>query len=105
MVTATSLGGRFCSDFIRLAQAAATTRRAVESGPPETARIRPRRSARPPNSAFASSAPSAASAMATLLFSIHRLLYAGGNVRIFAQHFAERCTGGFLLTQSSERLA
>src|ERR1700685_2231106 len=105
MVTATSLGERFSCDFTRLAQPAAMTRRAVESGPPETARISPRRSARPPNSAFASSSRSASSAMATLLFSIYRLLYPGGSMRIFAQHFAERCTGGFLLTQSGQRLA
>src|ERR1700733_7808366 len=100
MVTATSLGERFSCDFNRLAQPAAMTRRAVESGPPETARLRPRRPATPPNSAFASSSRSASSAMGTLLFSIHRLLYAGGIMRIFAQHFAERSAGGFLLPQS-----
>src|ERR1700689_32817 len=105
MVTAMILGERLSCDFTRFAQPAAMTRRAVESGPPETARIRPRRSVRSPNSAFASPSRSASSAMATLLFSIHRLLYPGGGMRIFPQHFAERCTGGFLFTQSSQRLA
>src|SRR6185437_14893989 len=105
MVTATSLGERLSRRFSRLAQAAAIKRSAVESAPPETARISPRKPSRPLNSAFASSSPSAASAVGTLLFSIHRLLYAAGSMRIFAQDFAKRCTSGFLLTQSGQRLA
>src|SRR5579872_2063732 len=105
MVIAISLGARCRRCLSRSAQPAAVKSRAVESGPPETARIRPRRFWRPSNNAFASSSRSASSAMATLLFSIHRLLYVGGSMRIFAQNFAERRTGGFLLAQSGQRLA
>src|SRR5271169_3327979 len=101
MVTATSLGARLS----RFAQRAASTRSAVESGPPDTARISPRKFSRPKNSAFASSSRTACSAVDTLLFLVHALLHALRGARIFAQHFAQRSAGGFLLPQSRERLA
>src|SRR5580692_11346982 len=101
MVTATSFGARLS----RLAQRAVRTRSAVESGPPETARISPRVPSRPENKTFASSSRTACSAVDTFLFPIDVLLHRSRCLRIFAQHFAERCAGGFLFTQSRKRLA
>ena len=88
----------------RFAQRAASTRSAVESGPPDTARTRPRKYSRPENNAFASSARTACSTVDTLLFPIHVLLHACRRARIFAQHLAERGAGRFLLAQSRKRL-
>src|SRR5690242_2368493 len=100
MVTATSLG-----PFLkRFAQRAASTSSAVESGPPETARIRPREFCRPANNAFASSSRSAWSAVRALLFTIDALLHAERSARIFAQHLAERGACRFLVAQSRKRL-
>src|ERR1700722_15548891 len=92
MVTAISFGARLS----RFAQRAASTRRAVESGPPDTASTRPGKSSRPRNSAFASPSPTAASAVGTLLFPVDALLHAHRGARIFAQHLAQRGAGGFL---------
>src|SRR5277367_4332154 len=101
MVTATSFGAR----FNRFAQRAARTRSAVESGPPETASMRPRKPSRPENSAFASSSRTACSAMDTLLFPVDGLLHGRRSVRIFARNLAKRGAGCFLLAQSRQRLA
>src|SRR5262249_9858352 len=77
----------------------------VESEPPETARTSPRKFSRPEKSASASASRTAWSAAATLLFSFDGLFDARRDVRIFAQDFSERGTGGLLLTQIGERLA
>src|SRR5580704_3742697 len=98
---ATSFGAR----RMRLAQRAVRTSSAVESGPPEIARIRPRKPSRPKNSAFASSSRTACSAVDTFLFPIDGLLHGRRSARIFSQDFAERRARGFLLTQSGQRLA
>src|ERR1700733_7467881 len=101
MVMATSFGAR----LTRFAQRAARTSRAVESGPPETARMRPRKPSRPENSAFASSSRTTCSAVDTLLFPVHGLFHARRSFRIFAQNFAERGASGFFFAQSRKRLA
>src|SRR5580693_5605569 len=101
MVTAMSFGARLS----RFAQRAASTRRAVESGPPDTASTRPGKSSRPRNSAFASPPATAASAVGTLLFPVDALLHAHRSARIFAQHLAERSTGRFLFAERRERHA
>src|ERR1700722_18272833 len=101
MVTAISFGARLS----RFAQRAASTRRAVESGPPDTASTRPGKSSRPRNSAFASPSPTAASAVGTLLFPVDALLHAHRGARIFAQHLAERSAGGFLFAERRKRHA
>src|SRR5271170_8221880 len=100
MVTAMSFGPRLS----RFVQRAASSKSAVESGPPETARIRPRKPSRPKKSAFASSSPTAFSAVGTLLFPVHALFYGGRGARIFAQHLAERGAGRFLLAERRKRL-
>src|ERR1700751_4729556 len=101
MVTATSFGAR----LIRFAQRAAIRSSAVESGPPETARTRPRESSRPENKASASSSRSARSAVRALLFTVDALLHAERSARIFAQHFAERGACRFFFAQSCKRLS
>src|SRR5580693_605825 len=101
MVTAMSFGARLS----RFAQRAASTRRAVESGPPDTASTRPGKSSRPRNSAFASPSPTLPSAVGTLLFPVDALLHAHRSARIFAQHLAERSTGRFLFAERRERHA
>src|SRR5579859_1768192 len=101
MVTASNRGGFFS----RFAQRAASSNSAVESGPPETATTKPGKSSRPRNSASNSWSPTAASAVGTLLFPLHVLLHGKRRARIFAHHFAERSTGGFLLAERRQRLA
>src|SRR6202023_1208058 len=101
MVTAMSFGARLS----RFAQRAASTRRAVESGPPDTASTRPGKSSRARNSAFASPSPTAASAVGTLLFPVEALVHAHRGARIFAQHPAEQSTGGFLSAEPRKRHA
>src|SRR5579863_816171 len=104
MVTARSFGECLRRFFRRLAQRAANSKSAVESEPPETASRRPDTSSRPLNNALASSSRIAWSAMPTLLFSLHGLLYASRSARIFTQHFAERGASRLLLAQCRERL-
>src|SRR5579871_2235562 len=104
MVTAVSRGGRLRCFLSALTQRAASTKSAVESEPPETARRSAGTRSRPLNSALASSSRTASSAMATLLFPLHGLLHACRRVRIFAQHFAERGAGRFLFAQGRQRL-
>src|ERR1700741_3909584 len=101
MVTAISFGARLS----RFAQRAASTSSAVESGPPDTASTRPGKSSRPRNSVFASPSPTLPSAVGTLLFPVDALLHAHRGARIFAQHLAQRSTGGFLFTERRERHA
>src|SRR5581483_3923443 len=101
MVTASNRGGFFA----RFAQRAASSKSAVESGPPDTATTKLGKSSRPRNSASNSSSPTAASAVGTLLFPLHVLLHRERCARILAHHFAERRTGGFLLAQCRKRLA
>jgi hypothetical protein len=91
--------------FDSLAQRAAMTRSAVESEPPETARIKPAQIFKTTEQRVRFVVANAWSAMATLLFSIHGLLHARRSARIFAQHFTERGAGRFLFAQSRERLA
>src|ERR1700733_2611116 len=98
---ATSFGAR----RMRLAQRAVRTSSAVESGPPEIARMRPRKPSRPENSAFASSSRTACSAVDTLLFPVDGLFHTRRGFRIFAQNFTERGASGFFFAQSRERLA
>src|ERR1700733_1872661 len=101
MVTAISFGPR----LRRFVQRAASTRSAVESGPPETARTKPGKLSRPRNSARASSSETASSAVGTLLFPVHALLHAERGPRIFAQHLAQGSAGCLLLAQRRKRLA
>src|ERR1700751_4679104 len=100
MVTATSFGAR----LIRFAQRAASTSSAVESGPPDTARTRPREFSRPENKAFASSSRSARSAVRALLFTVDALLHTERSARIFPQPLAERGACRFFFAQSRKRL-
>src|ERR1700694_262337 len=101
MVTPISFGPRFS----RFAQRAASTRSAVESGPPETASTRPGKSSRPRNSAFASASATACSAVGTLLFPVDALFHAQRGARIFAQHLAQRSAGRLLLAKGGNRHA
>src|SRR5580692_10183851 len=101
MVTAMSFGARLS----RFAQRAASTKSAVESGPPDTASTRPGKSSRPRNSAFASPSPTLPSAVGTLLFPVDALLHAHRGARIFAQHLAERSAGRFLFAERRKRHA
>src|ERR1700736_5867160 len=101
MVTAISFGARLS----RFAQRAASTRSAVESGPPETASTSPGKSSRPRNSAFASASATASSAVGTLLFPVDALFHAHRGARIFAQHLAQRGAGCFLLAKGCKRHA
>src|SRR5262249_42702126 len=99
-VTATSFGPRFRPRR----QRAANSSSAVESGPPETARMRAEVRASGPNSVFASAAETAASAADTLLFSLDPLFHARRCAREFALHLAERRAGRLFLAQQGERL-
>src|SRR6202035_2940821 len=101
MVTAVS----FCARLRRFAQRAASTKSAVESGPPDTASTRPGKSSRPRNSAFASASPTLPSAAGTLLFPVDALLHAHRGARIFAQHLAERSAGRLLFAKRRKRHA
>src|SRR5579864_3081127 len=101
MVTASNRGGFFS----RFAQRAASSKSAVESGPPDTATTKPGKSSRPRNSASNSSSPTAASAVGTLLFPLHVLLYRKRSARIFAHHLAERSASRFFLAECRQRLA
>src|SRR5579863_1073600 len=104
MVTARSFGECLRRFFRRLAQRAANNNSAVESEPPETASRSTGTSSRPLNNALASSSRTAWSAMPTLLFSLHGLLYARRSARIFTQHFAKRGASRLLLAQCRQRL-
>src|SRR5579862_1043490 len=96
---ARSLGPR----LRRLIHRAARTSSAVESGPPDTARISPGNPSRPRNRAPASPSETASSAVGTLLFPIHALLHIERGARVFAQHFAERSAGRFFFAKRRER--
>src|SRR5262245_5538424 len=89
-----------------LRQRAASISSAVESGPPDTARIREAAWANGSNSVFASAAETgaASSAADTLLLSLDALPYARGCAREFTQDFAERRAGRLLLAERGERL-
>src|SRR3984893_2422015 len=93
----------FGARLSRFAQRAASTRSAVESGPPDTASTRPGKSSRQRNSALASPSATAASAVGTLLFPVDALLHAHRGARIFAQHLAERSTGRLLFALRRKR--
>src|SRR5882724_11406084 len=102
MVTARSSG-----PFLSSArQRAASTSRAEESGPPETASTSEETEPRPANSACASPAETgaASSAVDTLLFPLDALFHVHRGARIFAQDFAERRTSRFLFAQRRQRL-
>src|SRR5262249_58283364 len=88
-------------------QRAASTRSAVESGPPDTAITRAAAERRSSNRVLASAAEtgSASSTADTLLFPVDALLHADRPPRIIAPNLAERCTGGLLLAHGGERLA
>src|SRR5689334_1792797 len=94
----------FGARLSRFAQRAASTSSAVESGPPETARMRPDEFSRPENNAFASSSRTASSAVRALLFTVDALLHAQRSARIFPQYLAERGAGRFFFAQSRKRL-
>src|SRR5262245_15755331 len=101
-VTATSFGPLLRA----LHQRAASTSSAVESGPPEIARISEAARASGSNSAFASAAETgvASSAARTLLLALDALLHARGCARKFSQDLAERRAGRLLLAERGERL-
>src|SRR5690348_11224856 len=101
MVTASNRG----AFFARFAQRAASSKSAVESGPPDTATTKPGKSSKPRNSALNSSSPTAASAVGTLLFPLHVLLHRKRSARIFAHHLAERSARGLLLAERRQRLS
>src|SRR5262249_43391132 len=88
-------------------QRAASTRSAVESGPPDTAMTRAAADRRAANRPLASAAEtgSASSAADTLLFPVDALLHADRRARIFAQDLAERRAGGLFCAHGGERLA
>src|SRR6516164_10015653 len=100
MVTATSFGG--CLSCF--AQRAASTSNAVESAPPETARMRPREFSSPKNNAPASSSRRAWSAVRALLLTVDALLHVERSARIFPQHLAERGASRFFFAQGRKRL-
>src|ERR1700731_997396 len=84
----------------------ASTMRAVESAPPDTARItRPERGNDANSSAISRSEIAAASAMDTLLFPLDRLPDAQRGAGIFAADLRERAAGGVLLAHLREGLA
>src|SRR6266545_1876486 len=102
MVTAISCGP--CLACAR--QRAASHRSAVESGPPDTARMRTGASERSANSAAASETETGASEAAeTLLFPLGRLLHVRRRARIFAGNLAEGRARCLLLIERRERLA
>src|ERR1700720_3806376 len=95
--------------FLRPArQRAASDSSAVESGPPETARITRRKREKSEKrvesslSAIGAPPPSAAD---TLLFRLDRRFDLRRGLRIFLQHGAERGAGGVLLAERRQRLA
>src|SRR6185437_14427890 len=88
-----------------LRQRAASTSSAVESGPPDTARIRAECDDAKPKSNSASAAKTApVSAVDTLLFPLDALPDACGRARIFAADLGERRARHFLLLHGIERL-
>src|SRR4051812_6762591 len=100
MVTAMSAGP--CRRAAR--QSAASTMSAVESGPPETARMSAGATPSPSNKILASAAETgaaaqdgAASAAHTLLFPLDALLHDERRARILASDSGERGAGRFLL--------
>src|SRR5438270_2645914 len=87
-------------------QRAASHSSAVESDPPETARIRTGVSERSANSAAASESETGASEAAdTLLFPLRRLLHVRGRLRILAGNLSQRRARRLLLVERCERLA
>src|SRR5262245_25245893 len=102
-VTAMSFGPRLSA----LRQRAISINRAVESGPPETARTRAETRASGANNAFASAAETgaASSAADTLLFSLDPLPHRGRRARKFAHDFSERRAGRLLLAERGKRLS
>src|SRR4051794_17948832 len=102
MVTATSRGGE-----PRVSrQRAASSIRAVESGPPETARRRPGSGARSANRALASPAKTGKALTAgSFLFAFGALFNIGGGARKLASHFAEGGAGGLLFAQRRQGFA
>src|SRR5215210_5230598 len=90
----------------RARQRAASQSSAVESGPPDTARIRTGASDRSANSAAASETETAASDAAdTLLFPLRGLLHVRGRLGILAGNLTEGRARRLLLVQRRERLA
>src|ERR1043166_5022091 len=84
----------------------ATSMRAVESAPPDTARItRPERGKDANSPAISRSEIAAASAMDTLLFPLDRLPDGQRGAGIFAADLRQRAAGGVLLAHLRERLA
>src|SRR5215475_2842615 len=90
----------------RRRQRCASTMRAVESAPPETARMmRPERGNDANSPAISRcEIAAAASAMDTLLFPLDRLPDAQGGAGIFAADLRQRAGGGILLAELRERL-
>src|SRR5215471_12402648 len=87
-------------------QRAARTISAVESGPPDTARMIAGKACRSEKSAFVSDAETTFdSAVRTLLFLRDTAFHAGRGLRIFAADFRKRRTSGLLLVHRGERLA
>src|SRR5437660_2743415 len=88
-------------------QRAAKSMSAVESGPPETARINTGKLSSALKSLFASAAAIGAASLATdsFLLTVDALLYRDCCARVFAPDLGERGAGGLLLAQRSERLA
>src|SRR5262249_5193936 len=85
-------------------QRAANVSNALESGPPEIARITAAARSNPANSIRASAAETG-SAVDALLFTVDALLHADRRARIFAQDLAQRCAGRLPLAERRERLA
>src|SRR5262249_49156639 len=88
-------------------QRAASTRSAVESGPPDTAITRAAAERRASNRVLASAAEtgSAPSTADTPLVPGDAQLHAVPRARIFSPNLALRCTSGLLLARGGERLA
>src|SRR5579872_2646121 len=91
---------------LRLArQRAAISKSAVESGPPETAKIRVDVVARSARSVLASAAErEGVSAVGTLVFPLDALLHADRGARIFTSDFVQGRTSGILFAQGRQRL-
>src|SRR5215216_749383 len=100
MVTARSFGPR----RKRARQRAASTRSAVESGPPDTASTRAGHCARSANKAAASVDETGGSAAGTLLFPLDALLHVGRGAGIFAPDFEEGGASRLLFLERRERL-
>src|SRR3954447_9691838 len=98
-----SLGPAPAGSAVR--QRVAKTRSAVESGPPETARMITGADLRSANSVSASAIERAATSAAdTLLFPVDGLLHARRRTWIFAQDLAEGSTSGLPFTERPQRL-